>query len=125
RSGSTGSSDGIWTVGDGSAMTEDSAAISSEGVRVRQRQRGRPAAPAVRYAAAMALQERDFFTERPETRPTPLTCPRCRRRHEYQLRWIRRIKKDRIPAGATERDRALYAKLRDYLIRVDDVVNCL
>jgi len=73
----------------------------------------------------MALQERDFFTERPETRPTPLTCPRCRRRHEYQLRWIRRIKKDRIPAGATERDRALYAKLRDYLIRVDDVVNCL
>ena len=28
------------------------------------------------------------------------------------------------PAGADERDRALYAKLRDYMIRVDDAVTC-
>ena len=27
-------------------------------------------------------------------------------------------------AGADERDRALYAKLRDYMIRVDDTVTC-
>jgi hypothetical protein len=72
----------------------------------------------------MALNERDFFTEKQETRPTALTCPRCKRRNEYQLRWVRRIKKDRIPPGADERDRALYAKLRDYMIRIDDVVNC-
>ena len=72
----------------------------------------------------MAFNERDFFSEKQETRPTPLTCPRCRRKHDYQLRWVRRIKKDRIPPGADERDRALYAKLRDYMIRVDDVVHC-
>jgi hypothetical protein len=33
-------------------------------------------------------------------------------------------KKDRLPPRADERDRALYAKLRDYLIRVDDDVTC-
>jgi uncharacterized protein YbaR (Trm112 family) len=72
----------------------------------------------------MAIPERNFFTERQETRPTPLTCPRCRHREDYQVRWIRRTKKDRIPPGADERDRALYAKLRDYLLRVDDEVVC-
>jgi hypothetical protein len=30
----------------------------------------------------------------------------------------------RIGAGADERDRALFTKLRDYLIRVDDVLVC-
>ena len=34
------------------------------------------------------------------------------------------MKKDRLPPRADERDRALYAKLRDYLIRVDDDVTC-
>ena len=68
----------------------------------------------------MGLQERDFFTERPEMRPANYACPRCGRRNDYQVRWLRRTKKDRIPSGADERDRAMYAKLKDYLIRVDD-----
>jgi uncharacterized protein YbaR (Trm112 family) len=72
----------------------------------------------------MALNERDFFNERPETKPATYACPLCRHRDEYQVRWIRRTKKDRIPAGADERDRAMYGKLRDYLIRVDDNVVC-
>ena len=72
----------------------------------------------------MALQERDFFTERQENRRESYACPRCGRRNEYQVRWIRRIKKDRIPGGADERDRALYAKLRDYMIRMDDMLTC-
>jgi DNA-directed RNA polymerase subunit RPC12/RpoP len=72
----------------------------------------------------MALNEREFFHEKPETRPATLNCPKCRHRDEYQVRWIRRTKKDRIPSGADERDRALFGKLRDYLIRVDDVVVC-
>jgi hypothetical protein len=72
----------------------------------------------------MALNERDFFTERTESKGATLTCPHCRRRDEYQMTWIRRIKKDRIPPGADERDRAMYPKLRDYLIRVDDMVVC-
>jgi len=70
------------------------------------------------------MEERDFFTERAEMRPAQYTCPRCKRRNEYQVRWMRRIKKPRLPPGADARDRALYAKLRDYLIRMDDDVTC-
>ena len=79
----------------------------------------------LKYPFEMALNERDFFTEKTETRATPLTCPRCHRKNDYQMKWVRRIKKNKIPPGADERDRALYAKLRDYMIRVDDVVHCL
>ena len=79
----------------------------------------------LKYPFEMALNERDFFTEKAETRATPLTCPRCHRKNDYQMKWVRRIKKNKIPPGADERDRALYAKLRDYMIRVDDVVHCL
>ena len=72
----------------------------------------------------MALDERDFFNNKNETRTDKLTCPRCKRDNEYQMRWVVRTKKDRLPQGADERDRALYAKLRDYMIRVDDAVTC-
>lgn len=72
----------------------------------------------------MALHEREFFNEQPESTPATLTCPRCGHRDEYQVRWIRRVKKERPPPGADERDRAMFTKLRDYLIRVDDVVVC-
>jgi hypothetical protein len=72
----------------------------------------------------MALQERDFFNERQESRAESYMCPRCGWRNEYQVRWVRRLKKDRIPSGADDRDRALYAKLRDYMIRLDDMLTC-
>jgi hypothetical protein len=70
------------------------------------------------------MDERDFFTERPEQKPAEYTCPRCKRRHEYVVRWMRRTKKPQLPPRADARDRALYAKLRDYLIRMDDDVTC-
>ncbi len=72
----------------------------------------------------MSLDERAFFSDRPETRPTKVTCNRCRRTNDYSVRWVRRVKKDRLPTGADERDRAKFAKLRDHLIRVDDEVVC-
>lgn len=72
----------------------------------------------------MALDERSFFTDKPEPRAGNYQCPRCNRTNEYQVRWVRRTKKDRLPPGADERDRAKFAKLRDYLIRVDDEVVC-
>src|SRR4029079_14779984 len=72
----------------------------------------------------MALDERDFFNSRNETRSDKLNCPRCKRVNEYQMRWVVRIRKARIPNGADERDRAMFAKLRDYMIRVDDAVTC-
>ena len=74
--------------------------------------------------ASMALDERDFFNNRNETRNDTLTCPRCKRANEYQMRWVVRTRKDRVPPGADERDKALYAKLRDYMIRIDDAVTC-
>lgn len=72
----------------------------------------------------MALDERAFFTDRPETRDGRYQCPKCRRTGEYTIRWVRRSKKDRLPAGADEADRAKFAKLRDYLLRLDDEVTC-
>ena len=72
----------------------------------------------------MALDERAFFSERPETRPGRFQCPKCRRAGEYCIRWVRRTKKDRLPPGCDEGDRAKFAKLRDYLLRLDDEVVC-
>ena len=72
----------------------------------------------------MALDERALFTEKSEIRPGRYQCPRCQRTAEYSIRWVRRSKKDRLPAGADERDRAKFAKLRDYLLRLDDDVTC-
>ena len=72
----------------------------------------------------MALDERAFFTEKPETRPGRFTCPKCRRANDYSIRWVRRIKKDRLPPGANDADRAKFAKLRDYILRLDDEVVC-
>ena len=70
------------------------------------------------------MDERALFTEKPETRVGRYQCPKCRRAGEYSIRWVRRSKKDRLPAGADENDRAKFAKLRDYLLRLDDEVTC-
>ena len=72
----------------------------------------------------MALDERAFFNDRPETRQGRYQCPKCRRTNDYSVRWVRRSKKDRLPGGADEGDRAKFAKLRDYLLRLDDEVTC-
>jgi len=72
----------------------------------------------------MALDERAFFNDKPEARQGRYQCPRCRRTNDYSVRWVRRSKKDRLPGGADESDRAKFAKLRDYLLRLDDEVTC-
>ena len=40
------------------------------------------------------------------------------------MRWMRRTRKPQIPQGASERDRQIFAKVKDHLIRVDDEVTC-
>ena len=70
------------------------------------------------------MNERDCFTEKVEMKPMSLVCPQCRHRADYQIKWVKRVKKDRLPQGADERDRALFGKLRDHLFRVDDYFNC-
>jgi hypothetical protein len=72
----------------------------------------------------MAFDERTVFSERPETRPGRFQCPKCRRTGDYSIRWVRRTKKDRLPPGSDDSDRAKFAKLRDHLLRVDDEVVC-
>ena len=72
----------------------------------------------------MALDERALFNEKSEVRQGSYQCPKCRRTAEYAIRWVRRSKKDRLPPGANEEDRAKFAKLRDYLLRMDDEVTC-
>ena len=72
----------------------------------------------------MALDERAFFNEKQESRPGSYQCPKCRRTSEYAVRWVRRTKKDRPPANSDDGDKAKFAKLRDYLLRLDDQVVC-
>ena len=76
------------------------------------------------YPVTMALDERALFNDRPETRPGRFQCPRCRRTNDYAIRWVKRTKKDRLPPGADEADRAKFSKLRDYMLRLDDEVTC-
>jgi hypothetical protein len=72
----------------------------------------------------MAMDERALFSEKPETRQARFQCPKCRRTTEYSIRWVRRSKKAKLPPGADEADRARFAKMRDYLLRLDDDVTC-
>jgi hypothetical protein len=40
------------------------------------------------------------------------------------LRWLLRKKKDRLPPGADERDRARFQKSASYMVLLDDKVMC-
>jgi len=72
----------------------------------------------------MAFDERALFTEKQETRPARYQCPKCKRVNDYSIRWVRRSKRNNLPPGADATDRAKFAKLRDYLLRLDDEVVC-
>ncbi|HEX7175720.1 MAG TPA: hypothetical protein VF240_10715 [Pyrinomonadaceae bacterium] len=70
------------------------------------------------------MNERDFFDERQETKPANYSCPHCRERDDYEVRWLRRTRKHQPPRGANEMDRARFQKSRDYMVRVDDQLVC-
>ena len=70
------------------------------------------------------MNERDFFNEKQEAKPASFTCPHCRERGEYEVRWLRRTKKQQLPRGANEQDRMRFQSSRDYMVRVDDMVAC-
>ena len=63
----------------------------------------------------MAMNERDFFIEKPETRPAYLTCPlrQCRHRDTYQIRWVRRTMA--MTVVIIEHDMALVKELADHV----------
>lgn len=71
------------------------------------------------------MDERDFFDERQETKRANFSCPHCRERGDYDVRWLRRTRKKQPPRGANEMDRARFQKSRDYMVRVDDMLVCV
>ena len=74
---------------------------------------------------AVSFDERACFTPKQETKTQPLTCPLCKHQADYQIKWTHYTKKDRIPGGAQDPgDKSKFEKLRDYLFRIDDYVNC-
>jgi hypothetical protein len=70
------------------------------------------------------MDERAFYSESPATRPVTLNCPFCRTSDSYDVRWLVRKKKDRLPPGADERDRARFQKAQSYMVLMDDKVAC-
>ena len=70
------------------------------------------------------MDERAFYTETQEIKRATYSCPKCRQQSEFQIRWLRRAKKKNLPPGANEYDRAKFAKARDYMVRVDDMLSC-
>jgi len=70
------------------------------------------------------MRESDLFNEKQETKRATFTCPFCRERGEYDVRWLRRTKKAAPPRGMNEQDRARFKKSRDYMVRFDDMLAC-
>ena len=45
------------------------------------------------------MDERAYYSESQTTKPAVLNCPYCRSAETYELRWMVRKKKDRLPPG--------------------------
>jgi len=70
------------------------------------------------------VDERAYYNESQATKPAALNCPYCRTSDTYELRWLVRKKKDRLPPGGDERDRARFQKSASYMVLLDDKVMC-
>ncbi|MFT3745706.1 MAG: hypothetical protein QM785_15630 [Pyrinomonadaceae bacterium] len=70
------------------------------------------------------MQERDIFDEKQEVKTANFSCPNCRERNDYEIRWLKRTKKKNTPRFHNDNDRAQFQKSRDYMVRVDDMLMC-
>lgn len=70
------------------------------------------------------LHERDIFDEKQEIKRATFSCPHCRTSDEYEVRWLRRTKKRKMPGNLGREDRVRFERSRDYMVRVDDVLAC-
>ena len=70
------------------------------------------------------MQERAFFNESQATKPAQLVCPYCKSAENYELHWLVRRKKDRMPPGGDPDDRAKFLKAQSYMVLLDDKVAC-
>ena len=72
----------------------------------------------------MSIDERQFFVESQTTKPATLNCPYCRSSETYDLRWLLRKKRDRLPGNGDDRDRAKFLKALSYMVLLDDKATC-
>lgn len=70
------------------------------------------------------MDERAYFNESNTTKPASLNCPFCKTVDTYEVRWLLRKKKDRLPPGGDDRDRAKFAKAQSYMLLLDDKATC-
>jgi hypothetical protein len=70
------------------------------------------------------MDEKRFYTEKEETKQIPLMCPHCRTENQYPVRWMVRTKREQMPPGGNDQDRAQFAKARSYMVRIDNLVAC-
>jgi len=70
------------------------------------------------------MNERDIFDERQETKTANYSCPHCRERNDYDVRWLKRTKRQNAPRNLSEHERTQFQKSRDYMVRVDDQLMC-
>jgi hypothetical protein len=70
------------------------------------------------------MRESELFNEKQETKKATFSCPHCRAQGEYEVRWLKRTKKQSPPRGLSEQDRQRFQKSRDYMVRVDDMLAC-
>src|ERR1700730_4634551 len=70
------------------------------------------------------MDERQFYTEKEETRKVKLICPSCRGEFEAPVRWKVCRKKRELPRGIGEEDKRKFAKASSYMVRLDDLVAC-
>ena len=70
------------------------------------------------------VNERDIFDEKSELKKATYSCPFCRERNEYDVRWLTRTKKKNAPRHLNQQDQARFQKSRDYMVRVDDQLMC-
>jgi hypothetical protein len=72
----------------------------------------------------VSIDERQFFVESQTTKPASLNCPFCRTVETYDLRWLVRKKRDRLPGNGDDRDRAKFQKALSYMVLLDDKATC-
>ena len=70
------------------------------------------------------MEEKQFFSEKADSKVHRIQCPSCRQSNEYKIRWLIRSKKKSLPRHASSDDRSRFNAARDYMVRVDDVVRC-
>ncbi|MDX2179438.1 MAG: hypothetical protein SFV18_07590 [Bryobacteraceae bacterium] len=70
------------------------------------------------------MDERQYYTESRTTKPAQLNCSWCKTMDTYEIQWVVRKKKDRLPPGGDERDRAKFAKAQSYMVLIDTHAQC-